>query len=116
MIKGAAEFYRNFPSKQGRRRQVPPPSRQSPGGLLAATDPINDLPSCERFSLAIKASEVLGIDADSRPAWKAILDDLAPYPMSGEPGAIGSLKPKDGRPTWAMAKEPPAGESLHSIA
>jgi hypothetical protein len=54
------------------------------------------------FPLAIKLSEKYGVDADKRAEWQEVLDNLAPYVMSDDPGAIGSLGPG----TWAQGLPP----------
>ena len=54
------------------------------------------------FPVAIAVSERLGVDADMRAEWQEVLDNLAPYPLSDQPGAIGSLGPG----TWAQGLTP----------
>jgi len=38
------------------------------------------------FPIAIRASEILNVDADLRPKWQDILDNLLPVPPSPQPG------------------------------
>lgn len=54
------------------------------------------------FPLAIALSKKYDVDADKRAEWQEVLDNLAPYPMSDEPGAIAGL----GAGTWAQGRSP----------
>jgi len=87
VIKGAAEFYRNFPNLYRARdgkyhiRYVNNHERD-----LGTSDTPEELTAMhEIFPLAIRASEILGVDANLRPLWKKVLDRLAPIPTALEP-------------------------------
>ena len=54
------------------------------------------------FPVAIALSKKYGVDAGERAEWEDVLKNLAPYPMSDEPGAVGSLGPG----TWAQGLSP----------
>ena len=46
----------------------------------------------EMLPIAIRASEILGVDAELRPLWKGVFDDLTPIPASAlEPGEYYDL-------------------------
>jgi hypothetical protein len=93
VIKGAAEFYRNFPNlykaADGKYhiRYVSNHERD-----WASTDTPEELLAMhEIFPLAIRASEILDADANLRPLWKNVLDHLAPIPPSLEPAEFYDL-------------------------
>jgi Glycosyl hydrolase family 95 catalytic domain len=80
IIKGAAEFYRHFPNLQKDEQGVYHINHTNSG---ESSWDSRDAPyevSCLHmiFPLAMRASEILGVDADLRPAWKEILDHLVP--------------------------------------
>ena len=84
MIKGVADFYCNFPNLQ----------KESDGkfhllyvnnleGSWGGKDTPEELLAMHAMlPIAIKASEILGVDADSRKVWKEILENLTPMPAS----------------------------------
>ena len=84
MIKGTAEFYRNFPNlyktADGKYhiRCV-----NNPENKWVGSDAPEELSAMhEMLPIAIRASEILDLDADLRPRWKGVLDDLTPIPAS----------------------------------
>lgn len=54
------------------------------------------------FPVAIALSKKYGVDAEKRAEWQEVLDNLAPYPRSEMPGAIGGLGPG----TWCQGLPP----------
>ncbi|MDP2896009.1 MAG: hypothetical protein Q8Q12_05545 [bacterium] len=85
MIKGAAEFYRNFPNFQkGEDGKYHIHHVNSGEGGWNSSDTPYEV-SCMHmiFPLAIRASEILGVDADMRPIWQEIRDNLVELPRSG---------------------------------
>ena len=57
-------------------------------GFWGVNDGIVDLGAIRGTApLAIRASEILGVDADMRPKWREFLENLTPYPMGGDPGS-----------------------------
>lgn len=54
------------------------------------------------FPVAIMLSKKYGVDADKRAEWQEVLANLAPYPRSEMPGAIGGL----GEGTWCQGLPP----------
>ena len=93
VIKGAAEFYRNYPNvykaADGKYhiRHVNNHERNWGG-----SDTPEELAAMhEIFPLAIRASEILGADAEMRPLWRETLDNLAPIPPAMEPAEYYDL-------------------------
>lgn len=87
LLRGVAEFYRSL-------------ARRDEDGLWhihatnahedfwGVTDSIFDLAAIRgTVPLAILASEILSLDAELRGPWRALLDELAPYPMGADPRA-----------------------------
>jgi hypothetical protein len=54
------------------------------------------------FPVAIALSKKFDVDAEKRVEWQEVLDNLAPYPMSDQPGSVGGLGPG----TWAQSLSP----------
>jgi Domain of unknown function (DUF5703) len=77
-IKGAAEFYRHFPNLQKDDAGVYHIAHTNSGesGWNSSDAPYEV--SCMQMilPLAVRASEVLGVDASLRPAWREIADHL----------------------------------------
>lgn len=96
MIKGMAEFYRHFPNLQ-----------KGPDGIYHILH-VNNGESHEEwgssdtayevgamhliFPLVLRASEILGVDADQRAAWREINDHLPPPPA--RPYVAGATGPR----------------------
>ncbi len=96
MLKGAVELYRNFPNLRkeadGRYHIHHTNSNES---VLGARDSDEDLSAARGVTaVAIRTSEVLGVDAELRGLWKELLQNLAPLPVSDDADA---LKPDDYR-------------------
>ena len=91
-IKGVAEFYRthgNFKKGADGKYHISNIGWAESvwGGMK---DGVCDFATIRGvFPLAIKASEILGVDADLRPLWQDVLGNLAPYPTNEAPGEIG---------------------------
>ncbi len=96
MLKGVAEFYRSYPNitkdEDGRYHIHHVNSNESVQG---GRDPDEEISSIMGILPAtIKASEILGVDAELRPVWREFLKNLAPLPTDGEPRAwIRALPP-----------------------
>ncbi len=106
MLRGVAEFYRNYTNlikgDDGKYHLHHVNSNESVQG---GQDPDEEIASMMGIlPTVIKASEILGVDADMRPLWRELLDNLAPLPTAGEPPIwIRALPPVfrgrgDGRP------------------
>jgi hypothetical protein len=90
MIQGAAEFYRHFPNlekdEDGRFHIHHVNSNES---VLGARDTDEDLSAMRGvLAVALRASEILGMDVDLRPAWRELLSRLAALPTSDDPDAL----------------------------
>jgi hypothetical protein len=85
MIKGAAEFYRNFPNfqKGADGKYHIHHVNSGEGGWNSSDTPYEVSCMHTIFPLAIRASEILGVDADMRPVWQEIKDNLVELPASG---------------------------------
>jgi hypothetical protein len=89
MIKGTVEFYCNFPnlykSTDGKYhiRYI----NNLEGSWGGSDTPEELLAMHEMIPIAIRASEILGVDAQLRPVWEEILDNLIPVPASTEPSS-----------------------------
>ncbi|HEY1789583.1 MAG TPA: DUF5703 domain-containing protein [Verrucomicrobiae bacterium] len=80
IIKGAAEFYRNFPNfkkeSDGRYHIDHVNNNESDWN---SSDTPNEIDAMQMiFPLAIHASKILGVDADLRSKWQDIVENLAP--------------------------------------
>jgi Glycosyl hydrolase family 95 catalytic domain/Domain of unknown function (DUF5703) len=117
MIKGAAEFYRNFPNFQKGADGVYHLHHVNNGeSQWNSTDPAYEV-TCMRmiFPLAIRASEILGVDDDLRPLWQEINDHLPPmperrYPGGGVWGSVSTNPP----PAESRGTNDSADESLQA--
>lgn len=110
MIKGAAEFYRNFPNfKKGEDGKYHIYNVNNSESSWNSSDTSYEIFSIRTiFPLAIRASEILGVDAELRPIWKEIKDNLVEIParsrrrsraygafVYGGGGAITPLPPEE---------------------
>ncbi len=104
MLKGAAELYRTYPGTK-----LEADGRYHINNTSWAEtyrdnvrDGINDLASIRAiFSVAIKAAELLKVDAEVANQWQQMLDKLAPYPTNATPQAMGVLQ-KAKEPVFAI--------------
>ena len=94
VLRGAAEFYRNFPNlKKEADGKYHLYRTHSHEHLWGAKDVMDDLGLMRGlFPTVIRASEILGVDVDMRPVWREVAANLAPYPLSDMPGAELPLK------------------------
>jgi hypothetical protein len=87
MIKGTVEFYRNFPNfykgSDGKYHIRYINNLESSWGGSDTPEELTAIHAM--FPIAIRASEILGVDADLRPVWKEILENLTPVPTAKEP-------------------------------
>ncbi|MBO9594355.1 MAG: glycoside hydrolase [Niabella sp.] len=103
MLKGMAEFYRNFPNvkkeKDGKYHIRHVNDNESIWGGHNTVEEIASMMGI--FPAVIRASELLNTDAGMRPVWKEFMTNLSPLPttkdypdMVGQPEAwVGSLPP-----------------------
>lgn len=82
IIKGAAEFYRHFPNfKKEADGKYHIHHVNNGEGSWNSSDTPNEVSAMHLiFPLAIRASEILGVDADLRPIWAEIAANLVPLP------------------------------------
>lgn len=95
MIKGTAEFYRNFPNlykgKDG-KYHIRYVNNLEDYDKWGGEDTPEELSAMyAMFPIAIRASEILGVDAELRPLWKEILDNLTPISNSQIPAEFYEL-------------------------
>ena len=94
MIRGAAEFYRNFPNVKkeadGKYHVHHTNSNEPAWGVRDSDEDHAAMRGI--LPIAIRAAEILDVDADLRPKWRELLDNLAPMPTSDMPDA---LRPAD---------------------
>lgn len=91
MIRGVAEFYRNFPNvEKGTDGKWHIHHVNRIESDWDSSDTVSELGAMHTvFPLAVEASEALGVDADLRPKWTEIADHLAePAPGSGNTGTF----------------------------
>lgn len=106
IMKGVAEFYRNYPNLKkeadGKYHLYHVNSNES---IWGGRDPDEEISSMMGLLPAtIRASEILGMDANMRPVWRDLLSNLAPLPTSNHPDA---QPPGQGsRPYWIRALPP----------
>jgi hypothetical protein len=104
MIKGAVEFYRNFPNvRKGDDGKYHIYHVNNHEPVWDAQDALEEVSAMRGMTpLVIRASEILGVDADLRPAWQEFVANLAPLPTNE---SAGSRKPDEPR-RWASAVPP----------
>ena len=89
MIKGAAEFYRNFPNlykgDDGKYHIKYVNNWESRNAWGTEDTPEELSAMVAMFPIAIRASEILGVDKNLRNQWQEILDNLTPIPDSSTP-------------------------------
>lgn len=101
MLKGVAEFYRNFPNlkkrEDGKYHIYHVNDNES---ILGGHNTVEEISAMMGvFPAAIRASEILNVDPDLRELWKEVLNHLSPLPVSNlspatQPGSwIRSLPP-----------------------
>ena len=112
MIRGAAEFYRNFPNLRkeadGKYHIHHVNSNES---VIGAHDTDEDLSAMRGiFAAAIRASELLGQDAALRAQWQEVLTNLAPLPTSAHPDALRAAD-YTGQPVFVRGLKPTANNN-----
>ena len=108
-LKGAAELYRTYPGfvkeADGRYHFHRTNLHEH---LWGARDVIDDHALARGvFAAAIRASELLDVDAGMRESWRECLDQLADYPKSTDEGALGyAAEHADGAVVFAQGRRP----------
>lgn len=107
MLKGAAEFYRNFPNlRKGADEKYHIYNVNDHEPIKGAQDTLEEVTAMHGIlPVAIRAAEILGIDAELRQAWRELLDNLVPIPTNDHPNALDPRKP--GEPEiWSRGNRP----------
>ena len=117
MLKGAAEFYRNYPNV-----------KKEPDGkyhinqvncyeiLQGGRDTMEEIAAIRGIlPVVIRASEILNVDAEMRPRWREFLDHIAPFPRNDHPDALYPGGPNEPI-RWVLSLKPVwrEGRSSHS--
>jgi hypothetical protein len=93
VIKGAAEFYRNYPNvyraADGKYHIRHVNNHESDWGGSDTPEELSAMH--EIFPLVLRASEILGVDAALRPRWREMWANLAPIPAAPEPAEYYDL-------------------------
>lgn len=107
MLRGAAEFYRHFPNLRRDERGVfHVHHTNSNESVQDVRDSDEDLSAMRGvLAAAIRAAELLQIDAALRRHWREVLEHLAPLPTSDNADAV---KPADysGPPVFVRGRTP----------
>src|SRR5688572_22185094 len=84
MMKGAVEFYRNFPNMKkdadGKYHIYHTNSNEPAWGVKDSDEDMSAIRGM--VGPLIRASEILNLDADMRSVWREFLDNLAPIPTT----------------------------------
>lgn len=104
VIKGAAEFYRNFPNlKKGSDNKYHIYRTGFAETVWGGDELLNDYNYIRGvMPTAIKAALLLNTDAHLIPLWQEILDNLADNPLSTDRNALMPRTRPDGKPTYAL--------------
>ncbi len=87
LLHGTVEFYRHL-VKKGKDGRYHLSGTNVHEDFWGVKDGIMDLAAIRgTVPLAIRAAEILDVDADLRVKWKELLNNLAPYPMGSDPQA-----------------------------
>lgn len=114
VLKGAVEFYRNFPNlKKEADGKYHIYHVNNHEGSWDSPDTQEELSGMRSITpLAIRASEILGVDAGMRPVWREFLENIAPLPTNDsvkqrQPGDpviwVGTGSTEGGRSAPALA-------------
>lgn len=106
-IRGAAEFYRTFPNLQKDDAGVYHINHTNSGESAWNSRDAPYEVSCMHmiFPLAVRASEVLGVDEQLRPKWREVKEHLVPAPARARCGTGSEIA--DGRPYGAFVYDGP---------
>jgi hypothetical protein len=90
MLKGAAEFYRNYPNvKKGADGKWHIHNTNSNESIYGALDTDEDISSMRGITaVALRAAQILNVDGELQSKWREFLDNLAPLPTSDDPEAL----------------------------
>jgi len=107
MLKGTAEFFRNFPGLKKEadgKYHIHNINNHEP--VRGCQDPIESIAAMKGIlPLVIRASEILGVDADLRPKWQELLDNLTSLPTNDDADSLTPRKPGQSR-FWTAGRKP----------
>ena len=103
LLRGVAQFYRHFVRKgEDGLYHVHNTSLRENFWLIH--DCIKDLAAIRgTVPLAIRASEILGVDAQLRDPWRDLLENLTPYPLASDPDSFHKVAEN----AWAPGRKAP---------
>jgi len=95
MLKGIAEFYRNYPNvRKGPDGKYHIHNVNNHEPIKGAQDTMEEVAAMHGiFPVVIRASEILGVDAEMRPIWREFLENLTPIPTNDDPNSMDPRKP-----------------------
>lgn len=107
MLKGIAEFYRNFPNlRRGEDGKYHLHHVNNHEPVFGARDPQEEIAAMQGIlPIAIRAAELLQIDTELRSKWAELRNNLAPLPSNASPDSPRVRKP--GEPELWIAGLPP---------
>jgi hypothetical protein len=90
MLKGAAEFYRNYPNvKRGEDGRWHIHHTNSNESVYGARDTDEDISAIRGITaVALRAAQILNVDTGLQSKWREFLDHLAPLPTSDDADAL----------------------------
>jgi len=93
IIKGTVEFYRNFPNvAKGSDDKYHIAHVNNQESSWNSRDMVEEIGAMRALTpIAIRASEILGVDAEMRPVWKEFYENMTPLPSGPEPAAYYDL-------------------------
>ncbi len=106
IIRGAVEFYRNFPNVRKESDGKYHIYHTNNGeGIWDGHNTLLDISAMQGITpILIRASEILDLDAEMRPVWQEFADNIAPLPTNDLLGPLKADQPRH----W-IGSAPPAG-------
>ena len=121
MLKGVAEFFQFYPNlKKGADGKCHIYNVNNHEPVWGAQDAMEELAAMRGvLPLAIRASELLDVDAERRAEWRGLLENLTPLPTNDDPNSLDPRKPGVPR-LWVNGRKPHAwgdgtDRSYHTI-
>ncbi|MET3546913.1 hypothetical protein ABID47_003529 [Paenibacillus favisporus] len=114
IIRGVAEFFRHYPNlrkdEDGLYHMYHTTSDEKYYGGKDTMDSMAGMHTI--FPIVLRASDLLGLDRDIRPAWQELYEHLAPLPRSDQADAV--LKTGEGEAAvWVGALGPVLDQKSH---
>ena len=121
MLKGVSEFFQFYPNlKKGADGKYHLYNLNNHEPVWGAQDAMEELAAMRGvLPLAIRASELLDVDAVRRAEWRELLENLTPLPTNDDPDSLDPRKPGTPR-LWVNGRKPHAwgdgtDRSYHTI-